>query len=125
MTKKKIEGRVVKIVNWNNYKITRGEVFTNPSMTVPDESYTIQEILEKYSRGINLNIERQGEYDNSEDFDIIDQRQLVKDYADIPEVVYLQNEIKKEKLSKRKGKDENAKLTKEVEQPESVPEAKA
>lgn len=125
MTKKKIEGRVVKIVNWNNYKITRGEVFTNPSMTVPDESYTIQEILEKYSRGINLNIERQGEYDNSDDFDIIDQRQLVKDYADIPEVVYLQNEIKKEKLSKRKGKDENAKLTKEVEQPESVPEAKA
>lgn len=109
-----------KIVNWNNYKPIPGEYFSNPSLTVPDESYTIQEILEKYSRGINLNVERQGSYDNSDDFDIIDQRQLVKDYSDIEEVVLQQNEIRKAKEARRLVKDEKAKPTKEVEPVESA-----
>ena len=37
------------------------------SMTLPNESYTIKEILQKFTSGINLPITRNGEFDDNPD----------------------------------------------------------
>lgn len=42
------------------------------SMTVPNEAYTIKEVLEKFTSGINLPIQRNGQYDQDPDFDSVD-----------------------------------------------------
>lgn len=37
------------------------------SLTVPDQSYTVREILEKFTRGIPLDVQVEGSYDNPEE----------------------------------------------------------
>jgi len=39
------------------------------SLTIPDQSYTVREILEKFTRGLPLDIEKGGQYDSPEDFE--------------------------------------------------------
>lgn len=41
-----------------------GKVFTQPSQTVPDESYTLKEILERSQRGLVDNVIRRVVYDD-------------------------------------------------------------
>lgn len=60
--------------NSDNFKLGQSEKDfeenNEPSMTVPDESFTIKEILEKYTRGIAPNIFRTPSYAPDEvDFD--------------------------------------------------------
>lgn len=37
-----------------NYKGTPGQAFTDPSLTVPDQSITIKELLERHTRGLPI-----------------------------------------------------------------------
>lgn len=37
-------------ITWHNFKPTDGEINREPSMTVPDMSYSIQELLENFTR---------------------------------------------------------------------------
>lgn len=50
-----------------------GEKNDLPSLTVPDQSFTIAEILEKHTQGIPLGILKQGSYSGTEDFDDFDE----------------------------------------------------
>lgn len=47
------------------------EVNTGKCITLPDMSYSVPELLDKYSRGIVLP-SVQGTYDNTDDFDAVD-----------------------------------------------------
>ena len=40
----------MEFTTWHNFKPTDGEVNKEPSMTVPDMSYSIQELLENFTR---------------------------------------------------------------------------
>ena len=44
------------------------ETKREPSLTVPDQSYTVREILEKFTRGLPLDVVQEGSYDEIEDF---------------------------------------------------------
>lgn len=84
---KKTEVNNVKIINWNNYKQSPGEQNSGEYLLVPDQAYTIPEIFEKFRRGINLQLEREVAYSDTEDFDNFDIRQVVKDPYDVDEEV--------------------------------------
>lgn len=83
--KKEIQG----IRNWRNYQMSKGEVNSGELLVVPDQAYSIEQIFDKFRRGISLNIERNdgGYYldEDSDDFDNIDLRQIAKDPYDIDE----------------------------------------
>lgn len=87
-----------KIVNWFNYEQSVGEINSGELMTIPDDSYTIQEILDKFSSGIALNIKHQGEFSDSEDFEEVDMRSQITDFTDIPEIVEKRTFYKKSKI---------------------------
>ena len=40
----------MEFTTWHNFKPTDGEVNKEPSMTVPDMSYSIQELLDNFTR---------------------------------------------------------------------------
>lgn len=67
----------------------KGEVNNLPSMTVPDQSMTIKEIMDKYTRGIPVNAAKVPIYD--EDDDMPDLRTL-----DISEIADLRHQYEAE-----------------------------
>lgn len=75
------------------------------SITVPDQSYSIQEVLEKFASGQNLNIGKDGSYIEDPDFDDYD---LTHD-PDI-DIVDVQNEVieieNRLSMAKQKVKEE-------------------
>lgn len=96
MTKK--DKKVLIIRNWNNYELSKGEKNSGELLVVPDQSYTIPEIFEKFRRGIQLPLEREVSYSDTDDFDDIDLRSTVKDPFDIDD------EYVRSRLSRRSGK---------------------
>lgn len=82
MTKEKTTTKRI-IRNWNNYEISKGEVNSGEIMVIPDQAYTIPEIFEKFRRGINLPLEREVSYTDTDDFDDVDLRSTIKDPFDI------------------------------------------
>lgn len=86
--KKEVKKEVRKIVNWNNYVTDSGETNSGEILVIPDQAYSVEEIFDKFRRGITLNIDREGTYlleDDSEDFESLDLRQVAKDPYDIDE----------------------------------------
>lgn len=74
----------------------KGESSTKPSLTVPDQSMTITEIVTRYAKGLPFNNERTGIYDEDEndvlpDFrrmDLVDQQEyLEKRFGDLKDRV--------------------------------------
>lgn len=61
----------------------QGEVFTLPSMTVPDQSLTVRELMDRFARGLPLGGARvpiyEGEDDNTPDFARMDLSEI-EDY---------------------------------------------
>lgn len=55
-------------------------------LTVPDESYTIEEILDKFTKGINLDLTLNGQYTDTDDFDDVDERTYLNDLTDIEDI---------------------------------------
>lgn len=65
---------------------SKPEVNSGEVMTEQDQGYTIEEILEKYARGITLDISQETFYSDTDDFDEIDERSRIHDLTDINEV---------------------------------------
>jgi len=55
------------------------EKVTGVSLTVPDDSFSVREILEKYTRGIDFGLKRNGIYEDDADFDDYDKEKLSQD----------------------------------------------
>lgn len=64
----------------------KGEDCGTELMTVPDEAYTIQDILDKFTRGVNLNISKNGVYTDTDDFDDVDELSTLNDLTDFEEI---------------------------------------
>lgn len=72
------------------------EVCNAPSMTVPDQSLTVIEILEKYVRGMVSPVERRTAYFGQESFDADDYDEVMRlEFSDKQEFV---DETKKRKV---------------------------
>lgn len=83
--------------NQYNYdpKIDTGfSEYKEQSMTVPDESYSIKDLLKKHRSGIPVNVERDGQYDDDPDHDDIDRTELLNmDLAEKAEILEQQKEL--------------------------------
>lgn len=91
-----------------NSQERKGQQFSKPSLTEPDGSYTIQEILERSQRGMLPNVKQNVTYDtNGEmEFDAISPlRQLGLDITDVQE---LSNEINNRLTESQKQKVKEA-----------------
>lgn len=102
------------------YPINNGEVITGVSQVVEDESFTIEEILEKFARGINLGLAfNNAEYSDTEDFDDVDERDVIKDYSEIGEA----SERIAARQAKRKAKSSGKEGTvqKPADEPDPTP----
>lgn len=88
-----------------NYKEERGEKNTLPDETVPNEAYSIRELLAQHVRGVPLPIGRIPTYSNSDDFDDFDEtRRPDFDLADASMQMRLVNEEIAEKKAAAKRK---------------------
>lgn len=107
-TTKKKPVKPKKFVNQYNYKYNpkKGEINGKPSLTIPGQSHTIQELIERHSRGIPLTYDDRLEWGGeSEPF-------VIKDLTDL--------DIAKQYLSDLK--DRIAKITSGAVEPENVQE---
>lgn len=95
--------------NWTNKPKGTGEVNEQPSLTIPDEAYTIQEIFERSASGlIDTTQTRQGYYPDDSEFDDIDLEKISRlDFTEIEEhkLDLLENEIALFKKSKEDVKE--------------------
>lgn len=119
-----------KVTNWFNYNHLDqvGEQNNLPSKTVPDQSLTVREILDRYARGLPASGVRQEIWDGEED--LPDPRTL--DLADIQElkeaneadIARMRSDLAKQekaKKEKKKPADEPKKpLKKDPEDPDST-----
>lgn len=81
------KGIMVKNQSWYNPYVYEGEINDEPSQTIPNMSYSVQEILEKHVRGINLPVMQRVTYEEGS----IDSPQISK-MVDITEVESLKSE---------------------------------
>lgn len=86
-----------KITNWNNYTPSKGEENSGELLVIPDQAYTIPEIFEKFRRGITLPLEREVSYSDTDDFDDVDLRTIVKDPYDVDEELVRRRITKKQR----------------------------
>lgn len=113
MSNVKQQSRVRNFQNWLTYELTEGQKFTLPSLTIPDQTMSVQTILEKYAKGINLGGIKTAIYDEDEDTELgIDPRTL--DLTDF-EQLSRENKKKIERLEKQKKKEDKEKSEKEAE----------
>lgn len=79
------------IRTWRKYQPSRGEINSGELLVIPDQAYSIEEIFDKFRRGISLPIELETHYidGDEDDFDNIDLRQIAKDPYDLDESTIL------------------------------------
>lgn len=99
--------------NKYNYEKSMGEIKSDkPSLTVPDQSFTVREIFERNKAGALEDIEKQAVYDDIENGFVISPIDELKDLTDIDRLKVridesikkknlLRNEIKKRKKDKQ------------------------
>lgn len=97
-----------KIINWNNYVPEEGEVNSGEILLVEDQSYTIEEILEKFTKGIVIAVARDPQYSDSDDFNDVDLGSQIKDLTDVEDLVAERNERKRAKRVIPDNKQESA-----------------
>lgn len=86
MSTKNKQAKSLKILNWNNYQPSSGEINSGEVVTIPDQSYTVEQIFDKFTRGISLPLVRNITYtldDESEDFEAVDLRSTIQDPYDL------------------------------------------
>lgn len=77
-----------KVTSWWNYTTSEPEYSSGEIVTVPDQAFTIEEILDKFTRGIDVGeLYRDGRYTNSDNFDEVDYSRDVNDPYDIGEEI--------------------------------------
>lgn len=99
--------------NWS-LRENMKQKFVSPSMTVPDETFTVKEILARFTRGLDPMITRISDYDNEQINTSLDEREfamnpirMIEDLSDI--------EGLKEILETTKRAIEKAKVKKDAE----------
>lgn len=98
-----------KVNNWLNYDHENhiGEINTLPSLTVPDQSMSVQEILDRYARGLPIGGSRVPIFDEEDDMpdtthmDLADIQMLKETYADELQII----EKKRSKRSQKPADD--------------------
>ena len=93
-----------KVINYleYNYKENVGEINTQESETVPNQAYTVKEVLLKFSQGTLPNIVQPVYYDDTEDFDNIDPtHNPAFDLVDAENILKEINNNKKEREEKK------------------------
>ncbi|AXL14912.1 hypothetical protein [Microviridae sp.] len=96
-----------------NYNGTKGLTFKKPSLTVPDEAYTVKELYEKYSSNQIALLEREGIYE--EEFDLTRMQDF--DYSDltaITEQIQDREDSRKKLLSKYEEKMQKIKREQQI-----------
>lgn len=94
------------ILNLHLYR-QRGEVNTEPSLTVPDQTMSVREILIRYARGLPIGGSRQPVFDEDDDMpdpktlDLVERQELSMKYSE--ELSAIRN-----KKAKKPSKDEGA-----------------
>lgn len=83
--------------NYNRAKFpVQGEINTKPSLTIPDQSFTIEEIYRRFAQGRPMNIEREPIYDGDvmlpqwQKLDLAERETLLQDINS--RVKFLQND---------------------------------
>lgn len=77
MAKKKRKRIVVNSANYDSKVHASPEMNGLPSMTIPDEAYSIKDLLRKHASGQMPEVYREGVYDGAEDFDDIDREKYL------------------------------------------------
>lgn len=94
----------------------QGEVFTQPSMTVPDQSLTVRELMDRFARGLPLGGARvpiyEGEDDNTPDFSRMDLSEI-EDYQ-----IQIRQELEeiRERMTAKSKKADTAKEVAELKE---------
>lgn len=101
----------MKIRTWLTYEPKEGKKFTQPSMTVPDQSMNMREIMDRFAKGLPLPDQKTELWD--EESDGIDPRTL--DLVDLQEIkmknssrlkdLEVKHEDEKKKHQERKQKE--------------------
>jgi hypothetical protein len=88
------------------------KIFTQPSQTIPDQSMTIQQILDKHSRGLDLGGSREPIYEeepsngiNPKSLDLVDIQNMKRENEE--KIVHLKSKAEKEKAQKAEKKRKN------------------
>lgn len=85
-----------------NYKDNQGEINNEPSETVPNQSFTVGEVLLRFSNGTLPNIVQPVYYDDNDDFDNVD---ITQDPAfDLVDAENYKNYLATKKESEQKTK---------------------
>ena len=96
-----------KVLMKHTYESRTGEVFTEPSMTVPDQALPLKKILSDYTRGVMPASIRNPEYHGEEyvpDLKSMDLSELADYMSDVrQEMVDLENEQKRRKSEAEKN----------------------
>lgn len=95
-----------KVLRKHTYESRPGEVFTEPSMTVPDQALPLKKILSDYTRGVMPSSIRQPEYHGEEyvpDLKSMDLSELAEYMQEVrEEVIGLEKEQKRRKSEAEK-----------------------
>lgn len=95
-----------KVLRKHTYVPRKGEVFNEPSMTVPDQAMPLKKILSDYTRGVMPSSIRNPEYHGEEyvpDLKAMDLSELADYMSDVKnEMVELENEQKRRKAEAEK-----------------------
>lgn len=113
--------------NYNDKLDTGKEVSTLPSLTVPDESFTIPELIQKHTSGIPINVERQGQFDDDPTHEDHDKQELLQmDLAEKEQIIKqnLQEIGRLKEVVKKQADDKEQSATKERKAEQSEKEAK-
>lgn len=95
-----------------NYKKSKGQVITDPSQTVPDQTMSMREILTRYARGEEILAGKESLFDEDEISNGLDLRTL--DLVDLQKLKE-ENEAELRELKQRKL-DEDAEAQKKREE---------
>lgn len=94
------------------YRPKSYQTFTEPSLAVPDQSLTIKEILNRYTKGLpvegykNPTYNEESEGIRAKGLDLVDQQELKMSTAE--KIEHLTTEVKKAKAKKKPVKPEEA-----------------
>jgi hypothetical protein len=83
-----------RIYNFKYNPLKHAESNTMPSLTVPDDSYTIKDILTRFTRGIDPMLTRMGEYEKEQNSDLSEAQfelnpvRTIEDLSDVQELEY-------------------------------------
>lgn len=101
-----------KVINYleYNYIENLGEVNTEESETVPNQAYTVSEVLLRFSQGTLPNIDQPLYHDDTDDFDNIDP--TLDPAFDLVDAENILNDINNNQKEREKNNQQNSPETK-------------